>query len=392
MIELSIMNHGSGFTDTLRALLDQFETAHPVEVRLRVLAWDAGWADLVKVALYDDGPHLSEVGSTWVNEFVSMNALRPFIGAEIARLGGSSQYLPSAWNVGKPIGHAQPGVMSWAIPWMADTRLIHYRREIFDRVGIDPASAFQSPDALLKTLAALQSKGVLIPIVLPMGRGRNTLHILASWLWGAGGDFVSADAKRVTFTLPHARAGIYKYFELGRYLSPEARGLDEVQADSLFGQGRAAMTISGAWLRAAHDATAAQALLPGVSFVGGTHLVIWKHARETDLAIALVKHLIGADSQTTIVRQSGQLPTRLDVLTQAPFSSDPFYQMVRRGLQSARSFPSFALWGLVENRLVEACAGIWADVLAATDPDLHAIVDRHLDEAAERLTSTLEYY
>lgn len=399
MIELSVMDHGVGFTNALRALLDQFEAAQHVEVRLRVLSWSEGWPELVKVALYSDGPHISEVGSTWINEFVSMNALRPFIGTEIVRLGGAAQFLSSAWQTGMAGGHAQRGIMSWAIPWLADTRLIYYRRDRLERAGVDPATAFQSPPAMLNTLAALQAAGEPMPIVLPTRRVRNTLHNLACWLWGAGGDFVTPDLKRTAFALPQAKAGIYSYFELGRYLSPEARNLDEDQSEAVFAQGRAAVTLSGTWLRMMSDWNApavsvnvAQALPPGVLFIGGSHLVVWKHTRQVDPALALVRYLIGADAQAAIARQSGQLPTRLDVFALDAFSHDPFYQMVGQSLQTGRTFPSFALWGLVENKLTDAAADIWADILAAPATDIHAIVDRRLDEVADRLNSTLAYY
>ena len=98
MLELSIMNHGARFVEEARALLTQFEQDTHIEVNLRVLEWRDAWAELVRVALYNDGPHISEIGNTWLSEFISMNALRPFVGMEVSRLGGAQQFLPSAWH------------------------------------------------------------------------------------------------------------------------------------------------------------------------------------------------------------------------------------------------------------------------------------------------------
>lgn len=67
----------------LQPLVAQFEAEHDAHVRLRVLTGDTGWADLVKVALYSDGPDVSEIGSAWLGDRVAVNALRPFAEAAL---------------------------------------------------------------------------------------------------------------------------------------------------------------------------------------------------------------------------------------------------------------------------------------------------------------------
>jgi len=51
--------------DLIQPLLAEFEAKYHIQVKLRLLTWDAAWSELVKVALYNDGPDISEVGSTW---------------------------------------------------------------------------------------------------------------------------------------------------------------------------------------------------------------------------------------------------------------------------------------------------------------------------------------
>lgn len=60
-----------------------------IHIRLRRLAWDTAWSDLVKVALYGDGPDVSEIGSTWLGDLGAMNALRLFDKADITMFGRS---------------------------------------------------------------------------------------------------------------------------------------------------------------------------------------------------------------------------------------------------------------------------------------------------------------
>ncbi len=398
MLELSVMNHGARFLEELRAMLVRFEADTRTEVHLRVLEWRDAWAELVRVALYTDGPDVSEIGNTWLSEFISMNALRPFVGMEVAQLGGAQQFLSSAWQSVTPAAMSKAAVMTWAAPWLADMRLIHYRQDLFEQAGLDAQAAFQTPQALLAACAQLQAVGIANPIVLPSRQSRMTLHNLAAWVWGSGGDFTTADGKRVLFVTEQAKAGLYAYFDLARCLSPEMRNYDEYQSDAAFLTGQAAITISGPWLHLSPDASPAvapylrQALPPGTPYIGGSHLVVWKHTRYVDPALTLIRYLNSVDAQARLVRTAGLFPTRPEVLTREPFQSDPFYQMAAEGLKAGRAFPTFALWGLVENKLAEAFTAIWNDIMLEPAANIHAIVDKHLNNTAQRLNSTLSYY
>ncbi|HLF25008.1 MAG TPA: extracellular solute-binding protein [Anaerolineae bacterium] len=396
MLELSIMDHGAPYTEAVQTLLEQFQAERHCEVRLHIMPWRGAWAEFVRVALYSDGPDVSELGSTWVSEFVSMNALRPFVGADITRIGGVARFLPAAWSSSTPHSQQMP-TLTWAIPWQADTRVLYYRRDIVERAGIDPQTAFQTTTALKQTLAQLQAAGVPIPWVVPTRRSRMTLHNAASWVWGAGGDFVALDRKRTTFMEPPARAGFGAYFDLARHLAPSARDLAELESDELFWKGQAAVTVSGAWLLRANSAApevlanASSTRLPGTAYVGGSHLGIWKHTRQPELALSLVQFLANPTAQNIIFEKAGLLPTHLDVLTGETFARDPFYQVVSESLRLGRPFPPFTLWGLVENRLTEALAAVWVEVLATPEPDIAAVIERHLGPVATRLDFTLSY-
>lgn len=398
MLELSIMNHGVRFVEEVRALLAQFERDTRIAVSLRVLEWRDAWADLVKVALYNDGPHVSEIGTSWLREFVNMNALRPFVGQELTRLGAPRRYLDSAWRATRLAGQPDSDAMTWAMPWWADLRLIHYRQDLFEQAGIDAAAAFQTPQSLLGACRQLQAAGIRNPITLPMRASRMTLQNAAAWVWGNGGHFLAPDGKHVAFTTPEAKAGLHAYCGLVCYMTDEVRNLDEYQSDAVYLNGHTAMTVSGPWLHFSPElppdiaAQTRQALPPGTPFVGGSQLVIWKHTRNADQAVRLVQHLSSPEAQAQLALAAGLLPTRHDVLAQEPYASDPFYQLVERGLKLGRSFTMSSLWGLVESRLTETFAAIWADVLEQPNADLDAIADQRLDEAANRLNLVLAYH
>jgi multiple sugar transport system substrate-binding protein len=393
-LELSIMSRGPTTVADLQPLLDQFEAEQRVHVRLRVLNWDTAWADLLKVALYQYGPDVSEIGSTWLSSFVAMDALQPFVSSGASAAGDPSVFLSSSWQSGMLTQRMGEPALPWAIPWWADTRIIFYRRDLLAQAGVDLAqAAFDSPEHLAQTLAQLEAAGVPIPWVVPTHQSRMTVHNVASWVWGSGGDFISDDGRHVLFDQPETQAGICAYLDLARFLAEPARGLDDTQSDGLFGQGQAAAAISGPWLLqfASPEVVAhvGMAFPPGIPFVGGSHLVLWKHAVHDTTAVKLIRFLTGQHVQSSYGRQAGLLPTRHDVLSNPPFSDDPLYQVVAQGLKMGRSFPSVPLWGLVEEKLNEVLSHLWADLLANPHLNLEKAVAEHLEPLAHRLDLTL---
>jgi multiple sugar transport system substrate-binding protein len=392
-LELSIMSRGPTTANDLKPLLEEFEAENHVRVRLRVMQWDSAWADLLKVALYRHGPDISEIGSTWLGSFVGMHALQPFSDEEVEAIGGPAAFTLSTWESGAVARHPLERALRWAIPWWADTRLLYYRRDILAQAGIDEDTAFTSFAQLEQTLERLVQARVPVPWVIPTHESRMTIHNVASWIWGAGGHLVSGDGRRTLFNWARARSGIQAYFELARYLTGPARDLDDTQSDALFNVGTAAVTISGPWLvRFASSqvlANMGMTLVPGTPFVGGSHLVCWRHAVYGNESIDLIRFLTSEHVQAAFGQRAGLLPTRPDVLRNPPFADDPLYQTVAEGLEKGRSFRPIPLWGLVEEKMSEALSDLWAQVLADPDLDLEQAVADCLGPLAQRLDITL---
>lgn len=396
MLELSVIEHGREFPHVMRALLDQFERDTHLKVDLHVLTWKNAWSELVRVGLYGDGPQVSEIGSTWLQEFMGMGALRPFNSQELGYNISVEQYLPSAWASVLAPGDAGRADTVWAVPWMADTRIIYYRPEVFAQAGVDPRRAFQTPQTLLEAGAQFLAAGFSNPIVLPSRFTHLTLHNIASWLWASGGDFVTPDNRQVQFDTPAARAAFHAYFDLIKYMSPAVRGLDDHGVHAAYRSGEAASVLTGTWLQgtlAPEVAALTQHALPlGMPYLGGSQLVIWKHVQQPAPALALVHYLASAEVQRYFIETTGLFPNRFAVLPQDNLQQDPFLQRVMEGLKQARAFPAFPLWGLVEKRLTEAFTTIWAEILDTQEAEVHAIVDKHILETARRLNATLAAY
>jgi multiple sugar transport system substrate-binding protein len=386
-IEFSVMTSSA---TGIQPLLDQFEAEHHIHVRLRLLSWDTAWSDLIKVALYGDGPDISEIGSTWLGDLVAMNALRAFEEAEINALGKAAAFLSSAWQGARLVG--QPEI--WAIPWVMGARLLFFRRNLFQKAQVDEGTACATAERLDQTLGRLQACGVKVPWTVPTGLTHTTLHNVASWVWGAGGDFITPDGRRTLFSQPEARAGLGAYFALARYLAPSVRQLNGLEPDAQFlRDADTALTLSGPWLFGQASLELREqlgiGLPPGPTFVGGSHLVIWKHTAKLEATSKLIQFLMQPTAQVTHSQNIGLLPARHDALSSPPFSANPLWGSAILGLKTGRSFPVTRSWGLMEDRLTTALSTLWSEVLQNPDLDLDRAIAKRLEPLAKRLDLVL---
>jgi multiple sugar transport system substrate-binding protein len=389
-IEFSVMEASAV---GLQPLLDEFEAMSHIHVRLNVMVWDQAWSNLVKFALYNDGPDVSEVGSTWLGDLVAVNAVMPLRDYDPDRRINDAAFVPLAWQNCQLAGKPQV----WAVPWMTGARLIVFRRALLAQAGIDEKAAFTTPEKFGQTLERLQIRGVQTPWTVPTGLTHTTLHNVASWVWGTGGDFITSDGKEVLFNHPQARAGISAYFALGRYLAPPVQHLTGLEPDQQFmNDPNTAMTISGAWVfkeaREHSFGTCDQlgvALPPGPAFVGGSHLVTWKHTRNREAALELIHFLSQPSVQVVHGQQIGLLPARVEALAMVPFATDPFWQVAVRGLKTGRSFPMTRSWGLMEDRLTTELSRLWGEILTTPDLNLDVAIARRFGPLAQRLELVL---
>jgi multiple sugar transport system substrate-binding protein len=251
-----------------------------------------------------------------------------------------------------------------------------------------------------ETLACLRSQGISTPWAMTTRRTANTLYNIASWIWGAGGDFMSADGKRMRVAEPEARAGMAHYYDLYRYMPQRSDPMDSIAAFELFQNQRVAAIASGPWFlkwlrrQGVPPYTLSRigvSLLPGPSFVGGTSLVIWKHVAvdHVQAAAELVHYLVTNPALLGFYHQAGLLPARRDLLAQPPFSTEPHYQTIIKAVETGRTHSRIALWGLVEDRLITTLAHIWDEMRANPTQDIAALIESTLAPLAQRLDATL---
>ena len=372
--------------------LDKFNKQTLIQVQHQQFTWETGWKNILQIALYQKGPDVSEVGSTWLDNLGDMDALRPFTPAELRILGDQTAFLPGAWH--KP---ASDDTQTVSIPWSVDTRLIIYRRDLLAKAGIVEAKAFETPDALFDTLLRLQNTGMQYP--LSMATGGLTFHNLASFVWGRGGHFRSPELKKITLVEPAARQGMFDFYRLHVFINPHKGQLNYQGSDQTYLQGQTAVLISGQWvvqtiktqadLPQAVTENSSYAQLPGIPYLGGTHLVAWRHSLHDPEIIRLITHLTNATVYQTITRLANTFPARLEALNLPPFSNDSDYQLVAEIARRGRGFQTARRWGAIESRLNGFYEQLWADLLANPELELEAEIEKRTRELAFHLERTV---
>jgi multiple sugar transport system substrate-binding protein len=394
-ITLSIMDRGPEMHGAIRNALAQFEMQYRAKVNLHILPWTAARQELVKFGLYGNGPDVSEIGTTWVSDLISMNTLRMFTPHEVDQCRGNDDFLPALLECTHLAGETD----TWAIPWMAETVLLHYRKDLFQRAGVDPVQGLSSLPQITLTAQKLAAAGVHIPFALPVKENTAIfVQNIASWVWRAGGDFINRDGKAVLFDQPEFIAGVRAYCDLFKTLSSDGRNWV-----SQFNQWEqvhfhdAALAMGGMWVSRPAvdnpDTLAARNLavmrLPGISFVGGSNLVIWHKTRKPRTAVDLVNFLSTSPSTIAFARQIGFLPARVRAINSTEIRETPHYTYLVDAVKTGRSFPAIKLWGVIEERLGSALGSIFSKIVTNPESDLDELITTTLSQTARAINRTL---
>ncbi len=394
-IEFSIMEGNRGDVDNLQPLMEAFEKQSHVHVDLVGITWAQGWAEVAKFGIFGHGPDISSIGTTWVGSLASMQALHPFSPQEICALGGPQAFFDATWKSGLLPNDPTP----WAVPWLSDVMVFYYWKDAFEKAGIQNINtAFSSDDALVGTLEKLRESGYAYPLALTTVHNSVIIHEAAHWIWSAGGDFISPDNQQVIFNQPAAMKGWKSYFGLQPFISPAS--LRVVSSGDLFNgraDGDAAVNLGGPWKgvigRRMHPEWGKWlgiAPVPGLSFVGGSSLVIWQYTRHSQEAFDLIRFLCSQPARIPASPHDHELPTRSDAVHMLSAQHDPFDNTYLHALQNGRSFPTIRLWGSVEDKVITEITKIWAELFDDPHQDLDACLHRHFDPLAQRLNMVMK--
>ena len=384
----------------LRGLLASFERETQIQISLRRVGWDRAWQALLMDAVEGKGPHVSQIGSTWVATMAMLDSIRVFKPGDISAIGGAPRFLSSTWETVKFAD--RPEV--WAIPWSIYTFVLYYRRDVLEKAEINPGTAFATPMAMRETFSRLSKNGIA-PWAFPsLNPYADLVHIASSWARAYGGVFISANGRQPLFAEPEASAGLMDFFELFPFIPLALRGLNVEACTQAFARGDTAVLIGGVEIGndLMESPYASQEMrdnvnvttLPGIPWIGGDHLVVWKNvladAVHENAALDLVRFLSKKETQVQLFKMENVLPARLDAYDELTFPLDTTAPTIQKILQTGRPHPPLRLWRRIEAFLDEMLLEIGRAVLRQPMVSASDITKEMLEEYEQKLAAVLK--
>lgn len=376
----------------LQQQIDHLANQLDFPIKPDYIDWSELWDRLNQIADEKQGPYVSEVGSTWVASLYAKQALSSIYDYEIEHIGGEDSFL--AWEVGTPANLYQ----KLTLPWMADSQVIVYWKDMLADVGIDPADGFRTITAFEGTLDRLSRHKHQYPWAISTTRFPANLHQLACWIWGVGGEFLSESGTHLRLMEDEAMKAIVNFFSLHRFV-PEYRTTSPMEMTDYFAQREAVITMGGIKLynRLVRTLSSQEmenvgvSLPPGIPFVGCESLVLWSHTPEAhrEQAIDLLRAIMSTEMQERLAPVVDLMPTRIDVLQKPPYSTDPFLRTLSRAISIGKSYPPIPAWGVLENQLLDTIVIIWEEIFSDQNPDIHNIVQKHLIRLSTKVAALL---
>ena len=404
-VRLWVMNNGPDPVNDTEQLVKPFEDESGIDVKVQLVGWDVQFDRIRNAAVSGEGPDVTQAGTTQVPFFAALEGFEDVSG-RVGDIGGEGAYAPGIWQTTQ----LQGSEGTYAVPWFTEARAVYYRKDLLEKAGIDPATAFADWDSFRATLQAIKDK---VPGIEPFGtpgkKAFDLVHHVMPFVWDAGGAELSEDNKQSTINSDQAKQGVTFVADLiqdGLYSSSELER-DGTQVENQFKGGKLAVWMGGPWVLGSVERTDDKNWVPdarkniGVApmpkgptgeaftFVGGSNLMMFKGSKNKDAAWELIKFLSQDQVQTDYAAIQGMFPARVEPQEAYGESNGDSFKAVFQAIQQGRTYAPVPQWAQIEN----AYKGRFGNILDSAagkagsySPDT---VQKQLDEAAKEADGLL---
>ncbi|MGW1180615.1 extracellular solute-binding protein [Streptomyces drozdowiczii] len=294
-----------------KKIAEGFEKLHPkVDVKYVNVPFGDAQNKFKNAAQAGSGaPDVIRSEVAWTPEFADLGYLAPLDGTPA--LQKQDDFLKQAAASTKYDGK------TYAVPQVIDSMGVFYNKKIFKEAGVEVPTTIDE----LKTVSKkIKSKTGKTGFYL---RGDDAYWFL-SFLYGEGGDMVSAPDKTVTIDNAagvKAMKVVKDLVDSGAAKTDATDGWDNMQAS--FKNGDVAMMINGPWAVAdtytgkefKDKANLGVAPVPAGSVAqgapqGGHNLAVYAGSKNLDASYAFVDYMTSVDTQAQVTKELNLLPTR----------------------------------------------------------------------------------
>jgi multiple sugar transport system substrate-binding protein len=348
------------------AAVEQVQKSNPgttINVDLQKISSGDYYTKLLLALSANSGPDVTHVGGDRIGEMVDAGYLAP-LDDYLARWDEWKNY-PDAVKQGVTYKGKVYG-----IPYGLDTRFLYYRKDIFQKAGLDPNWQPKNVQDILDTAKQIQSKVPdVIPYVIYAGKNGDTgtaNHGFVPTLWAFGGDLLDKSGKWIGDS-PALRKALSYYqdaYQKSKLVPSEVLTTPKpwTAMREKVGNGGLAMLFEGGWVyggwaekdKAATEKNVGYALYPtesgGPSFTVGGPGTVWmltNQSKNKDLAWEFIKAWNNKDTVAKLNIDDPHPVARADSAEVAEFKSNKFLVDSTESLKKARFTPVDAAWGKV---------------------------------------------
>jgi multiple sugar transport system substrate-binding protein len=404
-----IMPNGPQPKADMEKTVAPFEAQTGVKVNVEVVGWDVQLDRIKNAAVSGQGPDVTQAGTTQVPFFAALGGFED-LNSRISQIGGKGAYAPGVWQTTQLQG--QDG--TYAVPWFTEARAIYYRKDVLDKAGVDPSTAFTDINAFQQTLQTIKEKvpeingKPIAPFGMPGKKAFDLVHHVMPFVWDNGGAELSDDASKSTINSSQAEQGVDFVAQLVQkgLFDKSMLERDGTQVENQFKGGRLAVWIGGPWVLSTIGRTddknwvAAARKNVGVApmpagpdgkaftFVGGSNLMMLKSSQNKNESWALMKYLSGDSVQKDYANLLSFFPARLKPQEEVGNSDDnhkAFYSAIKQG----RTYAPIAQWGPIENAYKGRFGNILDSAAGQGKPFNEGEVKSELNAAAKEADALL---
>jgi multiple sugar transport system substrate-binding protein len=378
----------------VQAAADQVSKANPgakITVDLQKIADGDYYTKLLLALQGGSGPDVTHLGGDSIGEMVDAGYLAP-LDDYLAKWADWSQY-PDAVKQGVTYKGKVYG-----IPYGLDTRFLYYRKDVFQKAGLDANWQPKNIQDIIDSAKLVQSKVPdVIPYALYAGKAGDTgtaNHGFVPTLWAYGGDLQDKSGKWIgdSAALRKAFAYYQQAYTQAKLVPGEVLTSPKpwTAMREKEGNGGLALLFEGGWVYggwADKDAAATKqnigyVLFPtenaGPSFTVGGPGTVWmitSGSKNKDLAWGFIKTWNNKDTVAKLNIEDPHPVARTDSADVPEFKANQFLVDSTKSLEKARFTPLDAAWGKVITAIQAA-----TERAATGDGTADDIVKRYSDD------------
>ncbi|MDQ2583388.1 extracellular solute-binding protein [Saccharothrix yanglingensis] len=348
------------------------------KVKTETVAFDQALNNYRTAAQGGQGPDVFRAEVAWVPQLAKLGYVVDLTGTELA--GDTSDFLET------PLGSTKFDGKTYGVPQVTDSLALFYNKKLLADAGVEPPKTWDEVEAAAAKLGG--EKTIFI---------NNDAYYALPFIYGAGGDLVDADAKKIVVnSAENVKAletakGLLDAKAATTALDP-ANSYNNMQA--AFTSGEVAMVVNGPWsvadyLKGTAFTDAANlgiAPVPGETAgegsapVGGHNYTIRQGTKAKDSSIKFVACMSGVESQVAVAKELGLLPTRKSAYENADVKANAVVSAFEPVVTSAHP----RAWIPEGGQLFDPLKIAYADVLAGKKDAKTA-----LDEVAKSYKDTV---